>query len=105
MGYLDLAMFYGAAYWKNRAYMEFVGNLQKEQPNDRHEPLLSHFIGQVMAMDVALHDVCTQLNIDFMAVKKLALSDDEYIPDKCGNSELVKEYVGLFMGIIEPDYP
>jgi hypothetical protein len=100
-GYLDLAIYYGMVYWKNRAYMEFVGNLHKEQPNDRHERLFSHYLDQVLAMDVALRDVCIQLNIDFMAVKKLALSDDEYTPDKCGNSELVKEYVGLFMGIIE----
>jgi hypothetical protein len=100
-GYIDLGLFYGMVYWKNRAYMEFVGNLHKEQPNDRHERLLFHYLDNVMAMDVALQEVCAQVNIDyFMAVKKMAGCDDEYTPDKCGKEGLVRGYVGLFIGIV-----
>jgi hypothetical protein len=54
-----------------------------------------------MAMDVALQEVCDKAKIDVMSVKKLAGCNDEYIPDKCDNEVLVKEYAGLFMRFVE----
>jgi hypothetical protein len=98
--YLDLGMFYGMVYWKHRTYMEFASNLHKEQPNDGNRTLLFYYLDNVMAMDVALQEVCAQVNIDCMAVKKLAGCDDEYSPEKCGNEGLVREYVGLFLGVV-----
>jgi hypothetical protein len=100
-GFIDLGSFYGATYWKNRTYMEFANNRYKEQPNDGNRTLLFYYLDNVMAMDIALQEVCAQVNIDVLAVKKLALCDDEYSPGKCHKLELVKEYVGLFLGLVE----
>lgn len=99
--YNSLGMFYGATYWKNLAYMEFVGNLQKEKQSDRHDQLHSHFLDNLLAMDVALQAVCEKAKIDVMVVKKLAGCDDEYIPNKCNNEGLVNGYVGLLMRFVE----
>jgi hypothetical protein len=99
--YIGLAMFYGATYWKHRAYMEIVGNLHKEQPNERHERLLSYYLDNLLAMEVALQEVCVKVNIDVMAVKKLAGCEDEAAFSEGGNPGLVEGYTDLFMGFVE----
>lgn len=79
--------------------MAVMDGMFKERGDEADQKAAFVFLDKLLAMDVALQEVCAKLNIDVMAVKKLALCEDEYSPEKCGNNELVKEYVELFMGI------
>ncbi|MEQ1738404.1 MAG: hypothetical protein ABL884_00715 [Methyloglobulus sp.] len=99
-GYIDLGLFYGTVYWKARACMAVMDGKFKESGNEADQQAALVFVDRVLAMETALMDVCAKANIDVLAVKKLALCEDEYSPDKCNNEELVGEYVGLFMGIV-----
>jgi hypothetical protein len=94
--YIGLAMFYGMVYWKHRTYMAYAEAAAKG--DDKPKDLIFDLLDKVIAMDIALQEVCTKANIDHMAVKKLAGCDDEYTHDKCDNEALVKEYIGLFEG-------
>jgi hypothetical protein len=100
-GYTDLGMFYGMVYWKARCCMEVMGNNHKERGDGADQEAAFVFLDKLQAMDSALQEVCAKLNIDVLAMKKIAGCYDEYIPDKCGNGELVREYVGLFSGLLE----
>jgi hypothetical protein len=94
--YLDLALFYGMTYWKNRTFLAYAETLSAVKGDDKSKALLSHLLDNAIAMDVALQEVCAKVNIDYMAVKKLAICVDEYSPEKCADSELVQDYVALF---------
>jgi hypothetical protein len=97
---LDLAKYYGLLYWKTRTYMEVVHSKFKEVNNIQDQKATFVFLDRLLAMDVALTDVCTKINIDVMTVKKLALCEDEAAFSENSNPDLVKEYSELFMGII-----
>lgn len=99
-GYIDLGLFYGMVYWKARCCMAVMGDKFKESGNETDQNIEFKYLDRVLAMETALRDVCAKANIDVLAVKKLALCEDEYSPDKCKSEELVGEYVGLFMGIV-----
>lgn len=99
-GFIDLAKYYGLIYWKTRCCMAVMDDKFKEGGNEADQQAALVFVDRVLAMETALQDVCAKANIDVLAVKKLALCEDEYSPDKCKNEELVREYVGLFMGIV-----
>ena len=99
-GYLDLALFYGMVYWKERTFMAVAETRYKEDGCEKSRATLYHFVDNVVAMDVALQAVCTDVNIDYMAVKKLAQCGNEHSPDKCSDGELVQEYVALFNNFI-----
>ncbi len=98
---LDLAKYYGVIYWKTRAYMGVAHAKFQEGNNVNDQKATFVFLDRLLAMDVALTDVCTKINIDVMTVKKLALCEDEAALSDNGNPELVKEYSELFMGIIK----
>ncbi len=99
-GLTTLASYYALIYWKSRTYMEVANSKYNERGDEADQQAAFAFLGRVLAMETALQDVCAKLNIDVLAVKKHARCDDEYTPDKCGNGELVEEFVGLFMGIV-----
>ena len=99
VGLTDLYKYYSMVYWKNRAYMAAAENFIKEGDN-KLENLLNLLIDHAIAMDVALQEVCSKQGIDFMAVKKLALCDNEATFTTSQKPSLVAEYVELFKGII-----
>lgn len=99
-GFIDLAKYYGLIYWKTRCCMAVMDDKFKESGNEADQQAAYVYVDMVLAMETALREVCAKINIDVMAVKKLALCEDEYSPDKCNNVELVREYAGLFMGIV-----
>lgn len=98
-GFIDLAKYYGLIYWKTRCCMAVMDGMFKERGDEADQQAAHIYVDMVLAMETALQDLCAKANIDVMAVKKLALCEDEYSPEKCGNNELVKEYVELFIGI------
>lgn len=98
---LDLAKYYGLIYWKTRTYMEVEHSLAKQNNDPEIQATAFGLLERLLAMDVALANVCGKMNIDVMTVKKLALCEDEAAFSDNGNPELVKEYTELFMGIIK----
>jgi hypothetical protein len=98
---LDLAKYYGLIYWKTRTYMTVEHSMYKEGNDIEAQKAAFIFMDRLLAMDIALANVCTKMNIDVMTIKKLALCEDEAAFSDNGNPELVKEYTELFMGIIE----
>ena len=99
-GYIGLGMFYGMVYWKTRSYMEVTSSKYDECGDEADQKAVFVLLDRLFAMETALQEVCAKINIDVLAVKKFAQCEDEYTPDKSSNEELVKEYAGLFMGIV-----
>ena len=98
--YIDLGMFYGMTYWKNRAYLTYAEPLHAATGDNKAKALRDHLLDSVIAMDVALHAICAKVNIDVLAVKKMALCVDEASFSESDKPEIVKEYYGLFTGFI-----
>ncbi|WP_411727786.1 hypothetical protein [Methyloglobulus sp.] len=99
-GLTNLASYYAMIYWKTRTYMEVVNSKYNECGNEADQKAAFVFLDRLLAMEVALADVCAKMNIDVLAVKKFAQCDNEHTPEKCNDEELVKAYVGLFMRMI-----
>ena len=95
VGLTDLYKYYATIYWKSRTYMAAAEKLVKEG-DTKFNRVLGHYLDQVIAMDVALQDVCSKQGIDFMTVKKLALCENEATFTTSEKPDLVAEFVGLF---------
>lgn len=95
VGLTDLYKYYATIYWKSRTYMAAAEKLVKDG-DTKFNPVLDHYLDQVIAMDVALQEVCSKQGIDVMTVKKLALCEDEAIFTTSEKPDLVAEFVGLF---------
>jgi hypothetical protein len=84
--------------------MAAAETLYNKDGSEKSKALLYHFVDSVVAMDVALQEVCANAGIDPMTVRKLACCADEYVfvkcGDKCGIESLVKEYIELFAGFL-----
>ncbi len=92
--------YYALIYWKTRTYMVVVDGKYNKYGDEADQKAAFVFLDRLYAMESALHIVCATINIDVLAVKKYA-REDEYTPNKSSNDELVREYVGLFMGLVE----
>lgn len=98
---LDLAKYYGLIYWKARTCIAVAHNQFQEGNSAENQKAAFAFLDRLLAMDVALNEVCAKMNIDVLAVKKLALCESEAALSESSNPGLVKEYTDLFMGILE----
>jgi hypothetical protein len=98
--YIDLGMFYGMTYWKNRTYLAYTEILNAATGDDKAKALHDHLLDSAISMDVALKAVCAKANVDVMAVKKMALCLDEASFSESDKPELVKEYTDLLTGFI-----
>jgi hypothetical protein len=95
---------YGIEYWKNRALM-LLAVTYAEDGHEAAETSAMLFLAKVVALEAALIEVCNQLRVDVMAIKKMVgCLDEDAKPEKLQNAdtELVKQYVGMFAGLI-PD--
>jgi hypothetical protein len=98
--YIDLGMYYGMTYWKNRTYMAYAETLHAATGDKKAKALHDHLLDSAIAMNVALQAVCTKANVDVMAVKKMALCVDEASFSESDKPEVVKEYTDLLTGFI-----
>jgi hypothetical protein len=99
--YINLGVFYGMTYWKNRTYLAYAETLYTTQGDEKSQVLLFHLLDSAVAMDIALQKVCASHGIDIMTVKKLALCDTEYAFDQSGETKLLDEYLELFNGFLD----
>jgi hypothetical protein len=99
--YINLGVFYGMTYWKNRTYLAYAETLHTAQGDEKSQALLFHLLDSAVAMDVALQKVCARHGIDIMTMKKLALCDTEYAFDQSRETTLVDEYLDLFNGFLD----
>ncbi len=98
-GLILLSWFYRGEYWKNLA-MGFSLSLAGT-PNKQNGKLVDKYAAKLAAMEVALNQVCSQLNVDVQAVRKVAecLEDLEPIPPGENHAELIKQYADLFISL------
>ncbi|MDP3332598.1 MAG: hypothetical protein Q8Q40_16445 [Methylococcaceae bacterium] len=97
-----LAGQYGIEYWKNRALMLLACD-KFDKGEQQGEQIANQFFNKTVALELALIEVCKQLGVDVEAIKKMAgCLPDEFkgydLPEV--DSELIKQYVDMFSGLI-----
>ncbi|MGZ8190888.1 MAG: hypothetical protein ACXWTS_06620 [Methylococcaceae bacterium] len=87
-GLFMMAMFYGTTYWKTRTLI--IAN------HESRENLES-----LAAIDIAMKAVCTQLNVDFDAIRTMAQCEHEPLMTDLAKPELIAEFTEMFMGMVK----
>jgi hypothetical protein len=92
---------YGLHYWRNQCFQMSSLALHIVNEDDSYLALCISFDAKLVAMDMALAEVCNDLKISVEAVKKTAYCQDtsQYIglSDAPIDEEIVKNYKMLFL--------
>jgi hypothetical protein len=99
-GLLELVCQYSIEYWKNNSFLFAALALYNHDGSNKNLNLSKSFDAKLMAMDIALAEVCRVLKVDIEAIKHIATckpqADYEEIFDMPADAELVAQYVALF---------
>ena len=98
-GLMTLAMIYGVSYWKQRElFTRAMGAYDKG--NEKAALIFIQAAAQIRGMEVALIDVCHQINVDVEAIKTLADCKGEIAFGDDADPEIVAEYTEMFINTV-----
>ena len=97
-GLWHLAGFYGIHYWRFREQFSSHYRQALAIGCDKNCILIINRLG---SMDVALIEVCKQVNVDVLAVKMVACCENQPTCCEYAQADLVDEYTGMFLRIIK----
>jgi hypothetical protein len=101
MDLINLGRYYGLLYWKTRTFLTVAYSQSQLKKDSSSQAGLFEWLERLLAMEVALIQVCQTLNVNVTTVRQYGHCEHEVRILGAGDPALVQEYADLFMALFE----